>query len=51
LPYLLLLAGKGWRQAVHEDDALARGVNVTDGRVTSAPVAAAHRLEHSPLAA
>ncbi len=50
LPYALALADKGWKQAVAEDPALARGVNVVDGKVTYAAVAEAHGLPYVPLA-
>lgn len=41
LPYIERLAGLGWEQAIAEDAALARGVNVHDGRITHRAVAAA----------
>jgi alanine dehydrogenase len=34
---------------VARDRALARGVNVIDGRITYAPVAEAHELAYTPL--
>jgi alanine dehydrogenase len=34
---------------VHRDGALARGVNVLEGRVTYEAVAEAHGLEFTPL--
>jgi alanine dehydrogenase len=49
LPYVLALADNGWRRAVAEDVALAKGVNTTAGRVTHAGVAEALGLEFSPL--
>jgi alanine dehydrogenase len=49
LPYALRIANKGWKQAITEDPALARGVNVLDGKVTYAAVAAAHNLPYYPL--
>jgi alanine dehydrogenase len=49
LPYTLEIAGNGWRHAVRTDDALARGVNVVEGRVTYEPVADAHGLPYVPL--
>jgi alanine dehydrogenase len=49
LPYSLEIAGQGWRDAVRRDPALARGVNVVEGRVTYEPVAAAHGLPYAPL--
>lgn len=49
LRYGLAIADKGWRQAVIDDEALARGVNVLDGHVTYAQVAEAHGMDHTPL--
>ncbi|MEU5863959.1 MULTISPECIES: alanine dehydrogenase [unclassified Nonomuraea] len=49
LPYALAVAGKGWREAVRTDSALAAGVSTHEGRLTSRPVAEAHGLEWSPL--
>ncbi|NEE00983.1 alanine dehydrogenase [Phytoactinopolyspora halotolerans] len=46
LPYALRLADLGWREAVRHDDALARGLSTHDGRLLSAPVAAAFDLPH-----
>jgi alanine dehydrogenase len=44
LRYGLAIAEKGWRRAVAEDAALAKGVNVLEGKVTYQPVAEAHGL-------
>ena len=41
LPFLLALAGKGWRQACAEDTHLLAGLNVHAGQITCAPVGAA----------
>jgi alanine dehydrogenase len=49
LRYGLAIADKGWRQAVLDDAALAKGVNVLDGKVVYAPVAEAHGMEYTPL--
>ncbi len=49
LPYALELADHGWRDAMRVDAALALGLNVHDGHVVSAPVAAAHGLDHADL--
>ncbi len=49
LPYALELAIKGLAQAVKDDIALARGVNVMDGKVTYKAVAEALNLEYTPL--
>ena len=50
LRYGLALADKGWKQAVADDAALAKGVNVIDGKVTYKHVAEAHGLEYTDLA-
>jgi alanine dehydrogenase len=39
LPYALDLANKGWKQALKDDAALAKGLNTHDGRVTYQAVA------------
>jgi len=44
LPYALAIADQGWAAAMESDAALARGLNVHDGRVTNDAVAAAHGL-------
>ncbi|MFO1125787.1 MAG: alanine dehydrogenase [Methylocystis sp.] len=47
LPFVLALANKGWRQAVAEDPHLRAGLEISAGRILSAPVAAAHGLPAS----
>ncbi len=44
LPYVVALADKGWRRAIAEDAALARGLNAHRGQVTNAGVAQAFGL-------
>lgn len=39
LPFVLALAGKGWRQAMHDDPHLMQGLNVCRGQVTHEAVA------------
>ncbi|RKL63423.1 alanine dehydrogenase [Thermoanaerobacteraceae bacterium SP2] len=46
LPYALKIANKGWKQAIIDDPALAKGVNVLDGKVTFKAVAEAHNLPY-----
>ncbi|NEM92518.1 alanine dehydrogenase [Galbitalea soli] len=41
LPYVLAIADKGWKKAVADDAALAKGLNVHAGAVTNAGVAEA----------
>ncbi|MBT0771697.1 alanine dehydrogenase [Kineosporia sp. J2-2] len=50
LPYAVSLAGRGWKDALRADAALARGLNTHEGRLTYAPVAQAHGLEHTSTA-
>lgn len=49
LPYVLAIADKGWRAALREDGALARGLNVNAGQVVNAGVAAALGVEPAGL--
>ena len=49
LPYVLRLAGKGYVSAIREDNALALGVNVLNGKVTFKGVADSLGLEYTPL--
>jgi alanine dehydrogenase len=49
LPYVEAIADFGLADAVARDPALARGVNVLDGKVTYEAVAEAHGLEYRPL--
>jgi alanine dehydrogenase len=49
LPYVEAIADQGLAEAVHRDPALARGVNVLQGRITYEAVAEAHGLEYTPL--
>ncbi|GAB7193039.1 alanine dehydrogenase [Kineococcus sp. NUM-3379] len=44
LPYVVRLAQHGWRDALRADAALARGLSVHEGRLTSAEVGRAHGL-------
>ena len=49
LPYVEAIADYGLTEAVARDPALARGVNVLDGKVTYEAVAEAHGLDYHPL--
>jgi alanine dehydrogenase len=49
LPYVEAIADHGMADAVARDPALARGVNVLDGKVTYEAVADAHGLDYRPL--
>jgi alanine dehydrogenase len=49
LPYVEAIADHGLAEAVARDRALARGVNVLDGKITYEAVAEAHGLDYAPL--
>ena len=49
LPYAVALADKGWRQALQDDPALARGLNTHAGALTCGPVAEAFGLPTVPV--
>lgn len=46
VPYAVQLANKGYRQAILDNRALAKGVNVIEGNVTYKAVAEAHNLPY-----
>ncbi|HEY4172092.1 MAG TPA: alanine dehydrogenase, partial [Rhodopila sp.] len=49
LPFVLALAGKGWRQAMLDDPHLAEGLNIHDGQVTHPAVARALGVRHTAV--
>jgi alanine dehydrogenase len=49
LPYLLRLATAGVEDAVRRDAGLAKGVNISNGKITCRGVADAHGLRFNPL--
>jgi alanine dehydrogenase len=50
LPYVLTIAGRGFRDAALADPSLSQGVNVHAGKVTYEAVARSQGLPHVPLA-
>ncbi|MBI1388837.1 MAG: alanine dehydrogenase [bacterium] len=48
-PYVMKLANQGFRDAVQQDAALAKGVNTVNGKLTSQAVAQALKLRYTPL--
>ena len=50
LPYVEAIANRGLGDAVVADPALAKGVNVTGGKLTYEAVAQAHGMDYTPLA-
>ena len=49
LPYLLRLASEGVEEAVRADAGLAKGVNLSGGKITHRAVADAHGLRFDPM--
>ena len=49
LPYALNIANKGWKKAITDDAALAKGVNILNGQCTYKAVAESLGLTYVPL--
>ena len=49
LRYAVALADKGWRQACKDDEALYRGLNIVNGKVTYKAVADVWNLPYEPV--
>ena len=49
LPYIEALAGKGFSQAISEDEGLRQGVTTYQGYLTSLPVAQGLDKKHTPI--
>ncbi len=49
MPFGLLIANLGWKEAARQHDCIAKGINVIGGKVTCKPVAEAHNLEYVPV--
>ena len=50
LRYAIALADKGWQQACKDDPALAKGLNIVEGKVTFKAVADVFGLPYEPIA-
>jgi alanine dehydrogenase len=50
LRYAVALADKGWQKACKEDEALAKGLNIVEGKVTFKAVADTFGLPYEPVA-
>lgn len=48
LEYALQIANKGWKRALQENEALAKGLNVVNGKVTYKAVADSLNIEYTP---
>lgn len=49
LPYVIALAGKGWRKACEEDPALKLGLNIVEGKVVYKAIADVFGLKYDSL--
>lgn len=49
IPYALQIANKGYRKAIEENPALAKGLNVINGKLVYKAVAEAHGMEYTPV--
>jgi alanine dehydrogenase len=49
MPYTLALANFGWETAITKDPSLAKGLNISGGKVRYQAVAQAHAYEFSPI--
>ena len=49
LPYIMQLANKGWKQALKDNAALRKGLNIVNGKITHHAVAQAFgMIAHAP---
>jgi alanine dehydrogenase len=48
LPYVVEMANRGWREALHADASLALGLSTQAGALNCKPVAEAHALPYTP---
>lgn len=49
LPYALKLANNGWKKACREDEALALGLNIINGKIVYKAVSDAFNMKYTPL--
>ena len=49
LRYAVALADKGWQQACKDDSALAKGLNIVEGKIVFKAVADVFGLPYEPL--
>ena len=49
MPYTLALANFGWESAIAKDPSLAKGLNISGGKIRYQAVAQAHSYEFSPI--
>ena len=49
LPYALEIANKGYIKAIKENKALAKGLNIINGKITYKPVAEVFNLKYYPV--
>ncbi len=49
LPYAVQIANKGWKDALHDDAELKKGLNIANGKIVYKDVAEAFDMEYSPV--
>src|SRR5699024_12135393 len=49
IPYALQIANKGYQKSALENEALAKSVNIVDGKITNKGVASSLGYEYAPL--
>jgi alanine dehydrogenase len=49
LPFGLIIANLGWREAAKQYESIAKGINTLNGSLTCKPVAEAHNIEYTPI--
>ncbi|MDR7869510.1 MAG: alanine dehydrogenase [Tissierellaceae bacterium] len=49
IPYVLRIANKGWKNALKDDPALAKGANVVNGKITYKAVSDTFNFEYTPI--
>ena len=50
LPYAVQIANKGWKKSAQDNEEIALGLNIVDGKITYKAVAEAFGLEYTPVA-
>ncbi len=49
LPFGLLIADNGWKEAARISEPVKKGINIVNGKITCEPVANAHNMEYVPI--
>ncbi len=49
IPFGLIIANLGWKEAAMQYDSIAKGINILNGKITCKPVADAHNMDYVPI--